>query len=220
MSLSDKIVRSLVAHSIEQSRAPKRWHISRFAMYKALEGALAGEDSIDRVVLSISRSSRLAAILGLHAARVEGASYPDYDIAALDKPDAAYDFLVADQVLEHVAGGPFAAFAESRRVVKPGGFVVHTTCMLNEVHQPPMDFWRFTPHGMRMLAERHGLEVVRLGAWGNRQAGEFIQQGFRRTRVPEDEGHPIYQLATVNDEKHPITTWLVARRPLQDTVQP
>jgi len=79
---------------------------------------------------------------------------PEYDLADLALPDAGCEFLVTDQVLEHVQGGLVAAFSESRRVVKPGGIIVHTTCLVNAIHQAPFDFWRVTPLGLEALARR------------------------------------------------------------------
>jgi SAM-dependent methyltransferase len=166
------------------------------------------------VMLSVSRSHRLGRLMGLENVAVERASYPERDLGHLDDlPADSVDFVMADQVLEHVEAGPFAAFAESRRVVRPGGHVVFTTCLMNEVHQAPMDFWRFTPHGLRRLAEAHELVVEDLGAWGNREASTFIHLGFRKALVPEEDGHPVFELTRRNEERHPIVTWVIARRP-------
>jgi SAM-dependent methyltransferase len=211
---SDDFVKRLIEHTLELSPAPRRWHITRYAMYQGLEGRLAEYDDPEKVMLSVSRSHRLGRIMGLGRVKVERASYPDRDIGHLDDvPAESVDFVIADQVLEHVEAGPFAAFSESRRVVRPGGLVVFTTCLMNEVHQAPMDFWRFTPHGLRRLAEHHDLEVLDLGAWGNREASTFIFYGFRKVLVPEEEGHPVFELTRRNEDRHPIVTWLIARRP-------
>jgi len=196
------------------SEASGRWTLTRYAMYRALEGRFSELDAPDRSLLSVSRSDPLAQIMGLQIAAVIPAEYPDRDIASLgDIDSASVDFVVADQVLEHVERGPLAAFAECARVVKPGGYVVVTTCLMNEVHQAPMDFWRFTTFGLRALSESSGLDVVELDSWGNREASLLMHNGFRKTLVPEDERHPLYQVAMRNDHRHPISTWVVARRP-------
>lgn len=213
--MSERFSKELLLHLAEaEADVRRRWHLTRFQMYRQLEGKLGQYDSPEKTMLSVSRSRQLGVLMGLKQAQVEPADYPDRDITALDLPDDSVDYVIADQVLEHVADGPFAAFSECRRVTRPGGFIVMTTCLMNEIHQAPMDFWRFTPFGLRRLAERYDLEIFTDGAWGNREASAAIQQGFRKVMIPEDESHPLFRLATLNDEKHPIVTWLVARVPM------
>jgi SAM-dependent methyltransferase len=188
-------------------------HITRFAMYRALRGTLADQDAPERRVLSVSRSAKFVRLLGLREAELVEANYPDYDLAALAVEDASVDFVVSDQVLEHVAGGPVASFAETARVLRPGGIVVHTTCLMNEIHQEPVDYWRLTPFALTMLAERFGLEILEAGSWGNRAASQVVQMGYRKRPVPHDPENPLFRIATENDPAHPIVTWLVARKP-------
>ena len=96
-------------------------------------------------VLSISHSENLATLLGLQPTEVVEASYPAHNILSLDFEDTSYDFILSDQVLEHVEGNPQQAIDECHRILKPGGIAVHTTCFINPVHKVPNDFWRFTP---------------------------------------------------------------------------
>ena len=70
--------------------------------------------------LSISGSERLAAVLGMRAAKIVEARYPEHTMLALRFPDDSFDACVSDQVLEHVEGNPFDAVRESFRVVRPG----------------------------------------------------------------------------------------------------
>ena len=212
--LGDRHVKRLIEHAFAaaEEHGP---HITRFAMYRQLRDVMAAEDGPDRVVLAISRSRKFARMLGFREAEIRAADYPEFDLAALDVPDASVDFVVSDQVLEHVAGGPVACFEETVRVLKPGGVAVHTTCLMNEIHQEPVDYWRFTPFALEMLAERFGLEIVQAGSWGNRTASQVIQMGFRKRPVPDDPENPLFHIATENDPAHPIVTWLIARRPAE-----
>ena len=41
--------------------------------------------------------------------------------------DCEFDFVVSDQVLEHVEGDPYVAVAETLRVLKPWRHAIHTT---------------------------------------------------------------------------------------------
>ena len=187
--------------------------LTRLAMYGALSNALAGHDGLSKRCLAISGSSRLASVLGLKAARIVEAHYPEHTMLALGFPDAAFDFCISDQVLEHVEGNPFDAVRESFRVVRSRGFVVHTTCLLNPVHREPGDFWRFTPDALALLCRSAGGEVITVGAWGNREALNLTEAGLRMVRVPIDPAHPLHRIAVLNEPNWPIHTWVVARAP-------
>jgi SAM-dependent methyltransferase len=127
--------------------------------------------------------------------------------------DAAFDFCVSDQVLEHVEGNPFDAVAESLRVVRPGGWVVHTTCLMNPVHQAPGDFWRFTPDALALLCRSAGAIEIETGSWGNRSALALTQVGLRMVKIPLDPAHPLHRIATASERDWPIHTWVMARKP-------
>jgi SAM-dependent methyltransferase len=62
-------------------------------------------------------------------------------------------------VLEHVPD-PAAALAELRRMLRPGGTLWLTVPFVGELHEEPFDFYRYTPYGLRALAERAGLSDV------------------------------------------------------------
>lgn len=68
-------------------------------------------------------------------------------------------------------------------MVRPGAFVVHTTCFINPIHGAPNDYWRFTPHALRLL-------FADAATW-----------------------HPPHRAAIRNDPEWPIVTWIVARKP-------
>jgi SAM-dependent methyltransferase len=182
-------------------------------MYAALKDRLAAEDGLSRRCLAISESRRLADVLGLKATAFVDAAYPEHTLLALKFDAAAFDFCVSDQVLEHVEGDPFDAMRESFRVVRPGGFVVHTTCLLNPIHREPGDFWRFTPDALRLLCKSAGAVDIETGSWGNRQALAIAMAGARMVKVPLDASHPLHRIATANEPDWPIHSWVVARKP-------
>lgn len=91
----------------------------------------------------------------------EGAQAADF-VASLDAlpiPDRSFDAVLNTQVLEHVAD-PFAVVQELQRVLVPGGELFLTVPLVNELHEEPYDFFRYTPYALRSLFERAGLEVV------------------------------------------------------------
>ena len=40
----------------------------------------------------------------------------------------------------------------------------------------------------------------------------LVMSGLRGIRVPLDERHPVHRIATENDPKWPIHTWVIARK--------
>ena len=72
------------------------------------------------------------------------------DAHAIPLRDGTVDGVWIQAVLEHVLG-PAAVVAEIRRVLKPGGWVYAETPFMQQVHEGPYDFTRFTHSGHRWL---------------------------------------------------------------------
>lgn len=184
----------------------------RYQMYERIAQVMAGHESRGgRKCLSISGyNDDLANCIPVKLDIVE-ARYPEYNITDLHQfEDESFDYVISDQVFEHIEGVPHDAMAETMRVLKPGGIAIHTTCFFNEVHGAPYDFWRFTPLGLHNLCERAGFsEVINAEGWGNRIA--FIG-GLRYLPVPKAEWHPLHKIATSNDPVQPFSVWVIARK--------
>lgn len=208
--LSAEFLKELIAFNLENDPAERRWHVTRMYMYKALENALASVDGPQLNGLAVSGSAPLVDVLGLKRASTTEVSYPEVDLIRLPFGSATFDFCVSDQVLEHIAD-PFGGIRETFRVVKPGGYVVVTTCFLNEEHHCPVDYWRFTPAALRLLCEREGAQVLDIGGWGNREVWSFMEAGFRFSKIPENPDNPIFRMAMRNEPGHSIVTWVIAR---------
>jgi SAM-dependent methyltransferase len=179
-------------------------------MYRQLSRfGFGGQDG--KSVLSISHSEDLCKVLGFSMEQVVRANYPDHNILALPFPDDKFDFVVSDQVLEHVEGNPQSAVDESRRVLKPGGYAIHTTCLINPIHSAPKDFWRFTPDALAFLC-REFSRVIEVAGWGNPFAWLIIWLGLRYDGIPDIGWHPLHRLAMHNSANWPIVTWIVAQK--------
>lgn len=72
------------------------------------------------------------------------------DAHDLPFPDASFDVVRAEAVLEHVCD-PQRCVSEIQRVLRPGGFVFALTPFLQPVHMGAYDFTRFTHLGHRRL---------------------------------------------------------------------
>lgn len=77
---------------------------------------------------------------------------------ALPVEASSFDSIVCTQVLGDVYNLR-TAFDEFFRVLKPGGTALITEGFMDPLHSPPFDFWRFTEHSFRKLAEDSGFSV-------------------------------------------------------------
>jgi SAM-dependent methyltransferase len=186
-------------------------HITRYSMYSRLRSLGSILPHRKGRTLSISHSENLDNLLGLESSEIVLADYPDHDLIALNFPDGAFDYVLSDQVLEHVEGNPQQAIDECYRVLRPGGVAVHTTCFINPIHGDPKDFWRFTPNALSLLHRRWS-EIIEVGGWGNPAAWLAVGIGLRFVGVPHATWHPLHQLATKNNPRWPISTWIIARK--------
>ena len=73
----------------------------------------------------------------------------------LPVPDASFDVVICNQVLEHCAD-PAQAVRELRRVVAPGGRVLASTHGVQVYHPAPDDLWRWTHTGLERLFADNG----------------------------------------------------------------
>lgn len=134
-------------------------------------------------------------------------NYPEFDLTKPLVDRGQYDVVICEQVLEHVVD-PFAAARNLTQLCVPGGHVVVTTPFLIKVHEDwgLVDYWRFTPRGLRKLLENAGLRVDTVGHWGNRQCvyGNLAKWSAYRKWQPLG-----------NRADTPVQVWAFARRPAE-----
>jgi len=186
-------------------------HITRYSMYRRLQKVGAALPNREGDVLLISHSEKLFESLGLEHKSLVKVNYPEHNILSLQFPDESFDFVLSDQVLEHVEGDPQKAIDESMRVLRPGGIAVHTTCFINPIHAAPGDYWRFTPDGLRLLG-RNFSKIIECDGWGNFDVWLMARDGLRWVGIPHAKWHPLHRLAIKNDPDWPIVTWIVAQK--------
>ncbi len=74
----------------------------------------------------------------------------------------AVDLIVTQEVLEHV-DDPFRAASEIYRVLKPGGKAFVQLPFIIGYHPCPVDYWRFTEHGIEQLMTQAGFKNIQKG---------------------------------------------------------
>ncbi len=200
-----------VAWQASMAGLPRGPHITRYYMYNHLEKLGRKLQFNAGRTLSVSHSDRLASVLGIEASEVVLADYPEHNLLSLNFPDSSFDYLLSDQVLEHVEGDPYQAIRECHRVLRPGGISILTTCFINPIHSCPKDFWRFTPDALSLLHQDWS-EIIEVGGWGNLAVWSVVEDGLRFEGVPKAPWHPLHRIAMHNDPLWPIVTWIIARK--------
>jgi predicted SAM-dependent methyltransferase len=74
-------------------------------------------------------------------------------------PDNSVDSIVCTQVLEHL-DMPFESVSEMYRVLRVGGHILLTAPQINELHEEPNDFFRYTRFGLASMFEKVGFKTV------------------------------------------------------------
>lgn len=146
-------------------------------------------------------------------AEITEANYPEINMCALPFPNESFDFVIADQVLEHIEGDVSQAIAETHRVLRKGGTAIITTVFIYPTHWGPKDLWRFSPDALRYLC-RHFSQVIQCEGWGNRWAIiiSFLYKRAGDWEVPKHRLSIIKWLATTNDPKYPWATWIIVKK--------
>lgn len=80
------------------------------------------------------------------------------DLSNIPVDDDRYDFILFNQVLEHVAE-PQIVINELARVLKPRGVILCTCPFFYEEHEVPYDYFRYTQFALRKMFEAASLEV-------------------------------------------------------------
>jgi SAM-dependent methyltransferase len=78
---------------------------------------------------------------------------------ALPFSDSSIDHALLLDVAEHLPE-PERSFSELHRVLRPGGSLTVQVPFLYPLHDEPLDFHRWTRHGLRRAAAKHGFTVT------------------------------------------------------------
>jgi SAM-dependent methyltransferase len=101
----------------------EEYHITRLAMYRRLSKIGEGLDLRGRI-LSISHSEKLCEVMHMKPTEIVEATYPEHSLLGLAFPDASFDVILSDQVLEHV-NNLNDLVIEISRLTHDGGMGLH-----------------------------------------------------------------------------------------------
>jgi SAM-dependent methyltransferase len=197
----------------------KRYKFSRYAMYNSIENhikelklqpgkAILIGDSLRGKSKSFKQIQNTALTDMLpKGCDIIAPPYPDVDIQRMPYSEKYFDYVLSDQVLEHVPM-PWVAAEEIWRILKPGGITINTTCLIHPLHGLPDDYFRFTPNGLRSLFSH--FEILLAEGAGNLEAVFDCFKGGRGGRVVP--GTPREKKALKNDGKNLLHVWIIAKR--------
>jgi SAM-dependent methyltransferase len=109
-----------------------------------------------------------------------------YDGETLPFPSGSFDTVLSVQVLEHTPR-PQALLNEMARVCRSDGIVIVNAPFSFRLHEEPNDFFRYTPHGLRVMFETAGLSLDEVHGQGDiwsvigHKLNSFL--GFRLGRI-------------------------------------
>ncbi len=83
------------------------------------------------------------------------------DLRSIPVEDERFDFVVFNQVMEHLPE-PQLVLTELHRILKRGGRMIYSGPLFYEEHEQPFDFYRYTQFGLRYLFDKVGFSIERL----------------------------------------------------------
>jgi SAM-dependent methyltransferase len=79
------------------------------------------------------------------------------DLSSIPVEDARFDYILFNQVMEHLPE-PSKALTELYRVLKPGGKMLYSAPLCFHEHEQPYDFYRYTRYGVNHLFTQAGFQ--------------------------------------------------------------
>jgi SAM-dependent methyltransferase len=121
------------------------------------------------------------------------------DAQQLPVRDRSVDTVLLLDVLEHLPE-PEACLREIHRALAPDGQLIVQVPFMYPIHDAPLDFRRWTVHGLRHLAERHGFKLAEEVVFGSSLETAALLANLAMAKTVLDwirARHPLAVLALV-----------------------
>lgn len=102
------------------------------------------------------------------------------DALKLPLADESVDTVLATELMEHLPD-PNEFIEQVARVLRSSGVFIFSVPFMEPLHEEPRDYYRFTPHSLRLMLERQGFTVEQVwdkGGWWAVVAGSFLSQAI------------------------------------------
>jgi len=192
----------------------KRFKYSRYAMYTKIEGFFkeykpkVGKCLLVGDTLKGGKGNSALTDMLPKGSEIVAPDYPGVDMQDMPYEDNMFDYVIADQVIEHVRK-PWVGVEEVRRVLKPKGLAILTSALIFYMHGVPEDYWRFTPDGLSVLCEKFSV-IHRCEGTGNLNFVIDVLKGINHGVVTP--GTELAKKAMACDDKNLVSVWVVAEK--------
>ena len=180
-------------------------HWERYPTYKIIKSELVKLNlkSFDTLEISAGEYWRENYIFKSY----EEFNYPEYDICGDVNIKKKYDFIIADNVWEHLKF-PYKATRNIYNLLNKNGYFLVIVPFLIRVHNVPIDCTRWTEDGIRYFLYECGFELKNIytNSWGNK---ECVKSNLRSDDTWTRIG---FYKNLKNDKKFPVQVWALAQK--------
>ena len=134
-------------------------------------------------------------------------NFPDFDICSKIDIRNKFDFIIADNVWEHLKY-PHRATKNVYNLLNDNGYFLVIVPFLIRVHEVPIDCTRWTKDGLKFLLEESGFKIENIytNSWGNRKC---VTSNLRS----DDTWSRIWFYRDFKNEKNfPVQVWAIAKK--------
>ncbi len=127
-----------------------------------------------------------------------------YDLHSVDLDEKDFDFVIVNQVLEHVYD-PIRCLKNVYKHMSLGG-ILYLNVPANSIpHSVPYHFYTgFTPIGLAVMLKLAGFDILSVGQWGNL---EYLNAVNSSHSWPD---YTPFKNPGLNDTGNPVITWAFA----------
>ena len=182
---------------------PEHW--IRYPVYKKIKKELGSVDLKSFETLEISSGEYWKKNFFFKS--YKNLNYPEFDICEKNKIKKKYDFIIADNVFEHLKY-PYRAAKNIYKLLKSNGYFLIIVPFLVRLHNVPIDCTRWTEDGLKFFLEESGFKIknIKTNSWGNKSC---VISNLRSDNMWTRIG--FYK--NLNNEKnYPVQVWAIAKK--------